>query len=129
MLTKAVFVLIMSSLLFQVSLLKVGDRVPTSSPSSYVKLEVRGILLHKEDAYYIQANDPAFSDFKLLVRLERSEDKNRALDQHLQILEGKTVIARGFLDGTRITQGAGLEVGVIGLRLNRESQVEAAGED
>lgn len=56
------------------------------------------------------------------MRLERSEDKNRFLDRHLESLIGKTVLAYGFLDCRRIGQ----EEGVIYLQLRSESQVAAA---
>ena len=90
------------------------------SPSHYVRLEVKGTLHRKDAFHYVETSDGMFPDTHLIVNLERSEDKNRLLDRHLESLEGKTVIARGFLDGRRIGQ----ENGVIYLYLSAESQVQ-----
>ena len=81
-----------------------GYRVYPSQGSDYVKLEVKGKLLHQGAAYFIETHDSHFSNTRLLVTLERSEDKNRSLDQHLNALDGKSVLARGFLDCRRIGQ-------------------------
>jgi hypothetical protein len=91
----------------------------THDRSDYVKLEVEGTLLHQGPAYYVQTHDANFRDQKLLVKLERSEDKNRSLDGHLEQLEGQSVIARGFLDCRRIGQ----EAGVIYLYLSSADQI------
>jgi hypothetical protein len=91
----------------------------TDDRSDYVKLEVEGTLLHQGPAYYVQTHDANFPDQKLLVRLERSEDKNRALDRHLEQLEGQSVIARGFLDCRRVGQ----EAAVIYLYLSSADQI------
>ena len=90
----------------------------THDQSGYVKLEVEGTLLHQGPAYYIQTHDASFPEQKLLVWLERSEDKNRALDRHLEQLDGQSVIARGFLDCRRVGQEA-----VIYLYLTSAEQV------
>jgi hypothetical protein len=95
----------------------VGTR--TQGPSSYVKLEVEGTLHHQGPAYYVQTHDANFPEQKLLVQLERSEDKNRALDRHLEQLEGQSVIARGFLDCRRVGQ----EAGVIYIYLHSADQI------
>ena len=57
-----------------------GDKAQPPEPSAYVKVEVKGKLVHKGYMYYVETGDATFSDFKLLVGLERSEDKNRALE-------------------------------------------------
>ena len=90
-------------------------------PSNYVKLEVRGTLVHKGTMYDIETSDAMFSNVKLLVRLERSEDKNHFLDRHLEALNGKSVVAHGFLDCRRVGQAEG----IIYLQLRSESQVTA----
>jgi hypothetical protein len=97
-----------------------GDKAQPPEPSAYVKVEVKGKLVHKDYMYYVETGDATFSDFKLLVGLERSEDKNRALDRHLESLEGKAVIAYGYLDCRRITQ----ENATIYLYLSNETQVK-----
>jgi len=99
-----------------------GDKAQSSEPSAYVKVEVKGKLVHKDNMYYVETSDATFSDFKLLVGLERAEDKNRALDRHLEGLDGKAVIAYGYLDCRRITQ----ENAKIYLYLSSERQVKAA---
>jgi hypothetical protein len=93
----------------------------TDDKSGYVKLEVRGTLFYQSAISYIRTNDSSFPDAKLVVKLERSEDdKNRVLDRHLQELNGKPVVANGFLDCRRVGQ----EPGVIYMYLTSESQVE-----
>ena len=98
------------------------DRSQPSEPSAYVKVEVKGKLVHKDNMYYVETNDATFSDFKLLVGLGRAEDKNRALDRHLESLEGKAVVAYGYLDCRRVTQ----ENAKIYLYLYSETQVKPA---
>ncbi|HEV3257659.1 MAG TPA: hypothetical protein VG013_12310 [Gemmataceae bacterium] len=101
-----------------------GDkRKGTGEPSSYVKLEVKGKLVRQENGYFIKAKDAVFPGTEVLVRLERSEDKDRELDEHLKSLEGKLVVAEGFLDCRRING----EKRVIELHLSNEKQVRAAG--
>lgn len=121
MLLKSLLVLIASAFLANASLQADYDNVRADSQPSYAKLEVRGTLLHQGAAYYIQTHDSVFTDVKLLVRLERSEDKNRILDLHLERLHGKSVVANGFLDCRRVGQ----EMGVIYIYLRNESQITA----
>lgn len=122
MLLKSILVLIAGALLANVSLQADRNNVRSDSQPSYAKLEVRGTLLRQGPVYYIQTHDSTFTEVKLLVKLERSEDKNRMLDRHLERLHGKSVIANGFLDCRRIGQ----ETGVIYIYLSNESQVTVA---
>ena len=123
MLLKSVFFLIASAFLAN-AYLQAGDGMHSESKSSYAKVEVKGTLFHQGLDYYIQIHDSMFTDVKLLVRLERSEDKNRILDLHLERLNGKSVIANGFVDCRRVGQ----ETGVIYIYLSNESQIRATGE-
>jgi hypothetical protein len=88
MLIKSVLIVIVIAALAAASLRADGGGVRTQGRSSYVRLKVEGTLLHQGAAYYVQTNDATFPDQKLLVGLERSEDKNRSLDRHLEELEG-----------------------------------------
>jgi hypothetical protein len=98
------------------------DNIQANTDFNYVKLEVKGQLVQDGTRYAIESNDSIFPQTKLLIKLERSEDKNRFLDRHLDTLKGKMVLAKGFLDCRRIGQ----EQGVIYLYLNNESQISAA---
>ena len=124
MLLKSVFFLIASAFLANAYLQASDDSMYVESKSSYAKVEVKGTLFHQGLDYYIQIHDSMFTDVKLLVRLERSEDKNRILDLHLERLNGKSVIANGFVDCRRVGQ----ETGVIYIYLSNESQIRATGE-
>ena len=95
---------------------------PGAGPASYVRVEVKGVLLRKDDGYYVRATDAAFPSTELLVKLERAEDKNRALDEHLKALEGKVVVAEGFLDCRRI----GGDRGGVEIHLGDEAQIRPA---
>ena len=98
---------------------------PGEAPASYVRVEVKGVLVRKDDGYYVSASDSVFPTIELLVKLERTEDKNRALDDHLQALEGKAVVAGGLLDCRRVGgDKAGVEIHVSDVR-----QVRAAGQE
>jgi hypothetical protein len=100
-----------------------GDRQkPVVGKLGYVRIEAKGKLLHRETAYYVEAADAAFSDFKVLVKLERSEDKNRQLDGLLASLEGKVVVVEGYMDCRRV----GEQEKAIWLYLHEESQIKAA---
>ena len=68
-----------------------GKAKPGAGPSSYVRVEVKGVLVRKDDGYYVRAADAVFLITELLVKLERAEDKDRSLDERLQALEGKAV--------------------------------------
>jgi RNA polymerase sigma factor (sigma-70 family) len=92
--------------------------------SAYVKIEVKGTLTRQENGYAVQTQDAVFPDVKVLVHLERSEDKNRELDSHLKSLEGKVVVVTGLLDCRRI-DGRGRR---IDLRLASAAQVQASGQ-
>jgi len=119
MLLRSLLVLIASAFLAHGSLPASHDMLPDDK-SSYVKLEVRGTLFHQSSISYIRTNDSSFPETKLVVKLERNEDKNPALDRYLQELNGKPVVANGFLDCRRIGQ----EPGVIYMYLTSESQIE-----
>jgi hypothetical protein len=120
MFMKYIVVCMAVALLGHAFLTMARDRAQPSEPSAYVKVEVKGKLVHKDNMYYVETSDATFSDFKLLVGLGRAEDKNRALDRHLESLEGKAVIAYGYLDCRRITQ----ENAKIYLYLYNETQVK-----
>ncbi len=60
----------------------------------------------------------------VVVRLLRSKDKNRQLDEHLKALEGKTVVVEGFLDCRTVGQPGN----TLDLYLSDEEQVKAADE-
>ena len=124
MLLKSLLVLIASAFLTNFPLQVNNDNVRADSQLSYAKLEVRGTRLNQGPIYYIQTHDSFFTDVKLLVRLERSEDKNRILDRHLEKLLGKSVLAKGLLDCRRVGQ----EKGVIYMHLSNESQITATGD-
>jgi hypothetical protein len=100
-------------------------RMRANTESSYVKLEVKGRLVQKGAAYAVEASDAHFADTKVMVVLERSEDKNRGLDRRLESLKGRIVVANGFPDCRRI----GHEWGVIYLYLSNESQISAEEDD
>ena len=119
MLLKSLLVLIASAFLANGSL-PTGHVMRPDDKASYVKLEVRGTLFHQSSISYIRTNDSSFPDAKLVVKLERNEDKNPALDRYLQELNGKPVVANGFLDCRRISQ----EPGIIYMYLTSESQIE-----
>jgi hypothetical protein len=119
MLTKLVGVLIISSLLFFAFLLT--ERTRANAELNYVKLEVKGKLIQEDAEFAVQTSDTNFPNMKLLVKLERGEDKNRLLDRYLDDLKGKTVVANGFLDCRRV----GKEQGVIYLYFSSESQISA----
>lgn len=70
----------------------------------------------------MQSVDAVFSEMRMLVKLERSENKNRDLDRRLDELKGQRVSAKGFLDCRR----AGQEQGVIYLYLQNQSQISRA---
>jgi hypothetical protein len=124
-----------------------GDQV--RGPGDYVKIEVCGKLVRSEipyQHYSIEVLGSFYSDAvaappqshsKLLVRLERAEDKNRKLDERLVSLEGKLVIVKGPLDWRNIDrhlefyQGQWVvskttEIDEDGLRIyiNSENQIE-----
>ena len=122
MFMKSVVVCVACALLGHVYLTRAGNSTPTHAPPAYVKLEIRGTLVGKDDAYayQIETSDGQFPSVKLLVKLERSEDKNRNLDRYLESLKGKAVIVSGFLDCRRLAQ----ENGVIYLYLSSESQIK-----
>jgi hypothetical protein len=96
---------------------------PADQPAAYVKVEVKGKLVRQGGGYAVQAGDAAFPGVGVLVRLQRGEDKDRALDEHLKSLEGKVVVVTGFLDCRRIDG----DKRVIALHLSRQEQVKAAG--
>lgn len=125
MFMKSVLICIAGALLGHGYLTRAGNTTATPAAPAYVKLEVRGTLVGKDDtyAYFIQTSDGQFPQIKLLVKLERSEDKNRILDRYLESLKGKAVIVSGFLDCRRLAQ----ETGVIYLYLSSESQIKPDG--
>jgi hypothetical protein len=86
-----------------------------------VKVEVKGKLVRQDGRYCVEANNPVFKD-AFLVQLVRSEDKNRALDEHIRSLEGQVVIVRGVL---RFTPRR-LDGPELGIPIKSESQVEKA---
>ena len=92
-------------------------------PSVYVKVEVKGKLVKKDYMHWIESGDAIFADTQVMVALARSEDKNRELDRHLQSLEGKTVIASGYLDCRHMRQPHP----ELWLHLSNVAQVKAAG--
>jgi RNA polymerase sigma factor (sigma-70 family) len=92
-------------------------------PASYVRVEVKGKLIRKAGRHYVQAKDAIFPGTEVLVALQRGEDKNRALDEHLKALEDQLVVATGFLDCRRL----GDAKGELTLYLHAEDQVRAAG--
>ena len=95
-------------------------------PESYVKIEVRGKLVRMDGIhYYVEASDTVFHDSKILVKLLRSEDKNRILDEHLKSLEGKIVVVSGYMDCRKIDA----KKMIINLRLSNEEQVQIAKEN
>ena len=96
---------------------------PDGELASYVRIEVKGVLVRKDDGYYVRATDAVFPATEVMVKLERSEDKNRSLDEHLTALEGKVVVAEGFLDCRRV---AG-DKGRLEIHVSDEKQVRAAG--
>ena len=119
MLLKSLLVLIASVFLVNASR-PADEDMHTEDPSSYVKLEVKGTLFYQNASSYIRTNDSSFPDVSLVVKLERTEDKNRNLDRHLEQLHGKPVIANGFLDCRRIGQ----EPSVIYMYLISETQIQ-----
>ncbi len=100
-------------------------RLLDAGPASYVRVEVKGILVRKDDGYYVRAADAVFPATEVLVKLEWAEDKNRSLDERLQALEGKGVVAEGFLDCRRV----GGDKGSLEIHVSDEKQVRAAGEE
>jgi uncharacterized RDD family membrane protein YckC len=97
-------------------------KVTPQDQSDYVKLEVRGTLLHRDNFYYISTTDANVPNGEKLVRLEQSEDKNDDLDRDLESVEGKVVVISGFLDRRKVASGEG----IIDLYLNSMSQVKVA---
>jgi hypothetical protein len=95
----------------------------TEGPASYVRVEVKGKLVRQGNLYLVEAADATFADTKVAVALQRGEDKNRALDAHLKALEGKVVVATGFLDCRKL----GSAKAPLTLYLRSEKQVQAAG--
>ena len=91
-----------------------------------IKIVVKGKLIALEGApwYGVRANDAVFSDVTVVVRLLRSEDKNRQLDKRLKSLEGKTVVVEGFLDCRTVGQPGN----TLDLHLSDEEQVKTADE-
>src|SRR6516225_4392215 len=73
------------------------------------------------NGHAVMAKDAIFPDVTVLVRLERSEDKNSALTAHLRALEGKVVAVTGYLDARRLGNKDGID-----LYLSDEKQVRAA---
>jgi uncharacterized RDD family membrane protein YckC len=96
--------------------------VTLQAQSGYVKLEVRGTLLNRNNLHYIRTDEANFPNVGPLVRLERGEDKNHDLDRYLELLEGKVVVISGFLDRGKTTR----EEGIIDLHLNSMSQIKVA---
>lgn len=96
-----------------------------AGPAGYVRVEARGVLVRKDDGYYVRAADAVFLATEVLVKLERAEDKKRSLDERLQALEGKAMVAEGFLDGRRV----GGDKGSLEIHVSDEKQVRAAGEE
>jgi len=93
------------------------------APASYVRVEVKGKLVRQGNLYVVEAADASFADTKVVVALQRGEDKDRALDAHLKALEGKVVVATGFLDCRKL----GSAKVPLTLYLRSEKQVQAAG--
>jgi hypothetical protein len=100
-----------------------ANRTQANAESNYVKLEVKGklVLAQEGTSYAIESSDGHFPQIKLLVKLARTEDKNRALDRYLDDLKGKLVVVTGFLD----CRNVGQEQGVIYLYLQNQSQIIA----
>ena len=121
MLIKSIFALMVSVLLANAAPQDNGALPHPRDESSYVKLEVRGKLFRKGPFHYVEARDALYADMKGLVQLARSEDKNHELTEYLDSLEGKSVIARGYL----ISSFSGREPGVIFLELTSKAQVTA----
>jgi RNA polymerase sigma factor (sigma-70 family) len=94
---------------------------PVDGPAAYVKVEARGVLMRVGNGHAVMAKDATFPDVTVLVRLERSEDKNSALTAHLRALEGKVVVVTGYLDARRLGNKDGID-----LYLSDEKQVRAA---
>jgi hypothetical protein len=104
-------------------LARAADKEPPAAANlGSVRVEARGKLLRKDNAYYVEAADVSFPDTKVLVRLERSEDKNRQLDALLERLEGKPVIVEGYLDCRRV----GDQERVLWLYVSKEDQIKPA---
>jgi hypothetical protein len=123
MLSKLKVLLMISSLLLSGFLLLAHSKADaTSNDVNYVKLEAKGKLIMEGVFYAVQTSDGIFPNPKLLVILERVEDKNRQLDRYLEGLEGKTVIAHGLLDIRRV----GLDKGTLYLDLRNEEQISIA---
>jgi hypothetical protein len=106
--------------IFALFILWRNDRILADADSNYVRLEVRGQLVRDGTGYAVESNDSLFPQAKLLVELERSEDKNRFLDRRLEALQNKTVVARGFLDCRRVPDREGA---VFHLCLSDEKQI------
>ena len=119
-----VLVVSMAIALFGSSHLVTGSKQAPATPSAYVRLEVKGTLRKDGVMHYVETSDGEFSQTPLLVKLERSEDKNRSLDRHLEGMQEKKVVVRGFLDCRRVGQ----ETGVIYLYLSSESQIQPSNE-
>jgi len=76
-------------------------------PTAYVRVEAKGTLVRTDKGYAVRAKDAVFPDVTVLVYLERGEDKNRALDDHLRSLEGKAVTEEtATAAGKAATEGA-----------------------
>jgi hypothetical protein len=99
-----------------------GADKAADKPAAYVQIETKGKLIRQEKGYAVRAKDAVFPDVEVLVRLQRSEDKDRALDEHLKPLEGKVVVVTGFLDCRRLDG----DKPVLALHLRQQEQVKAA---
>jgi len=89
-------------LLFGIANAQQSHQPTRSEATSYINVEVRGILRKEGWQWYIEATDSIFSKYKLKVILERSEDKNRELDKFLDEHLNQEMIARGPLDCRRL---------------------------
>jgi hypothetical protein len=100
-----------------------GDekKAAADNEAGLVKIEVQGKLIRQDHRYCVQARNPVFDD-KFLVELVRTEDKNQALDQHIQHLEGQIVTVSGVL---RFSRGR-IDGPALGIPVKSESQVQKA---
>jgi hypothetical protein len=99
-----------------------GAEKAADEPAAYVKIEVKGKLIRRENGHAVRTKDAVFPNVEVLVWLQRSEDKDRALDQHLKSLEGKLVVVTGFLDCRHLDR----DKKVLALHLRQQEQVKAA---